>query len=96
MHILPSYDQNERLSLPHLQPSNEKHNEEEDEMTIRKETFKLDDETVKIMMFRSSKSLIVEMITDDQEALDLTQFALWIWFKEKGLSEGTNPPPGVD
>jgi len=49
--------------------------------------FKLDDESVHVMMFRSSKSLIIEMITDDQEAIDLTQEALWRWFLNKGLSE---------
>jgi len=54
--------------------------------------FKLDDQSVHVMMFRSSKSLIIEMITDDQEAIDLTQIALWDWFRRRGLSEGTPPP----
>lgn len=53
--------------------------------------FKLDD-SIHVMMFRSSKSLIIEMITDDKESLNLTQIALWDWFKNKGLSEGTLPP----
>ena len=54
--------------------------------------FQLDDQSVHVMMFRSSKSLIVEMITEDQEAIDLTQMALWKWFLDKGLSESTPPP----
>ena len=54
--------------------------------------FKLDDESIHVMMFRSSKSLIIEMITDDQEAINLTQLALWNWFLDHGLSEGTIPP----
>lgn len=49
--------------------------------------FKLEDESVHVMMFRSSKSLIIEVITEDQEAIDLTQEALWRWFLDKGLSE---------
>ena len=54
--------------------------------------FTLDDESIHVMMFRSSKSLIIEMITEDQEAIDLTQMALWDWFRAKGLSEGTPSP----
>jgi len=52
-----------------------------------KKEFMLDDESVYVMIFRSSKSLIIEMITDDQESLDLTELALWKWFTEKGLTE---------
>jgi len=52
-----------------------------------KKEFILDDESVYVMMFRSSKSLIIEMITDDQESLDLTELALWKWFTDKGLTE---------
>ena len=52
--------------------------------------FMLDDESVYVMMFRSLKSLIVEMITEDQEALGLTELALRKWFTEKGLSTTTD------
>lgn len=55
-------------------------------------TFKLDDESVYVNMFHSSKSLIIEMITEDKEAIALTEKALWEWFKEKGLSEATPGP----
>ena len=57
--------------------------------------FKLDDESVHVNMFRSSRSLIFEVLTEDQEAMDLTQVALWKWFKDKGLSEGTPPPQSL-
>jgi len=50
--------------------------------------FKLDDESVYVMFFRSSKSLVIEMITEDQEAIDLTHMALLDWFRARGLSEG--------
>ena len=48
---------------------------------------RLDDDSVYVMFFRSSKSLVIEMITDDQESIDLTHMALLQWFRNKGLSE---------
>ena len=48
--------------------------------------FKLD--SIHVNMFQSSKSLIIEMITDDQEAIELTRTALWMWFRDRGLSNG--------
>ena len=48
--------------------------------------FKLDDECIYVSIFRGSRSLIIEMITDDTEALDLTECALSDWFIDKGLS----------
>ncbi len=58
------------------------------------EDFKLDDAKVWVAMFRSSKSLIIEMITEDSEALNLTELGLWEWFKARGLSTKGEPPKG--
>lgn len=66
------------------------HPQEESLAMESNKEFMLDDESVYVMMFRSLKSLIVEMITEDQEALGLTELALRKWFTEKGLSTTTD------
>ena len=52
-----------------------------------KKELKLDDDKVHVNIFQSNKSLVIEIITDDQESLDLTHFTMFQLFKSWGLKE---------